>query len=129
MGPRTASWLSRPGLLRSLLAQVRLGIRLVREPRVPLMTKAVPLLAAIYLISPLDAVPDLLPILGQIDDLGLILVALVVFLRLCPATAVAFHRAAIAHGHTYAPMPAADDVIDAEWRHESTERTDDGHRP
>ena len=33
---------------------------------VPLLTKAVPLLAAIYLVSPLDLVPDVLPLLGQV---------------------------------------------------------------
>jgi uncharacterized membrane protein YkvA (DUF1232 family) len=99
-----------------LVSHARLTIRLLREPRVPLLTKAVPLLAALYLVSPLDVVPDFLPLLGQIDDLTLILIALAAFLRLCPWATVAFHPGAIAEGRRYAPMSSTDDVIDAEWR-------------
>jgi uncharacterized membrane protein YkvA (DUF1232 family) len=110
------SWLSRPGALRALLSQLRLAIRLVREPRVPLLTKALPLLSALYLVSPLDLVPDVLPILGQLDDVGVILIALEVFVRLCPPAAAASHRAAIAQGRKYAPMSSTDDFIEAEWR-------------
>jgi uncharacterized membrane protein YkvA (DUF1232 family) len=116
MVARVTAWLWRPGLLRILFSHVRLAGRLLREPRVPFLTKAVPLLAALYLISPLDLVPDLLPLLGQVDDLTLILVGLAVFLKFCPPAAVAFHRGAIAEGRPYAPMSPTDDVIDAEWR-------------
>ena len=115
MAVRVTSWLWRPALLPTLLSHARLAIRLLREPRVSFLTKAVPLLAALYLVSPLDVVPDVFPLLGQIDDLTLVLVALVGFLRLCPPAAVAFHREAIAEGRPYAPMSPTDDVIDAEW--------------
>ena len=118
MVARMTSWLWRPGLLWTLLSRVRLAIRLVREPCVPLLTKALPLLAACYLISPFDFVPDVVPLLGQLDDLGLILIALEVFLRLCPTGALAFHRAAIDQGRGYAAMPPTDDSIDVEWRRE-----------
>jgi uncharacterized membrane protein YkvA (DUF1232 family) len=111
MAPRLA-------LLRTLLGHLRLAARLVREPRVPLLTKALPFLAAVYVASPLDFIPDVLPVLGQVDDLGIILVALEGFVRLCPAGAVAFHRAAIEQGGRYSPMRPADDFIDAEWRRE-----------
>jgi uncharacterized membrane protein YkvA (DUF1232 family) len=116
MAVRVTSWLERPGLFRMLLSQMRLAIRLLREPRVPLLTKAVPLLAGLYLMSPLDLIPDVIPLLGQVDDLGLILGAITVFLRLCPPTAVAFHGAAIAERRRYGPMLPTEDVIDAEWR-------------
>jgi uncharacterized membrane protein YkvA (DUF1232 family) len=115
---RTTSSLWRPGFLLTLLSRARLAARLLREPAVPWAPKAVPLLAAFYLVFPLDAVPDLLPVLGQLDDLGIALLALEVFLRLCPAAAVAFHRAALAAGRRYGPMPPTADVIDAEWRHQ-----------
>lgn len=118
MAARVTSWLLRPRLLRTLLSQVRLAVRLLREPRVPLLTKALPLLAALYVISPLDLAIDVLPVLGQLDDLVVILVTLEVFLRLCSTVAVAFHRTAIAQGRKYSAMSPADDVIDAEWRRE-----------
>jgi uncharacterized membrane protein YkvA (DUF1232 family) len=117
MGVRVTSWLSQPSLLRTLVSHLRLTVRLLREPGVPLSIKALPVLAALYALSPLDFVPDVLLGLGQLDDLGVALVALEAFVRLCPAEAVSFHRAALAQGRTYSPMPSAGEVIDAEfWR-------------
>lgn len=110
------SWLSRPGLLRTLLAQIRLAVRLIREPRVPALIKAVPLLAALYIVWPLDVIPDVIPVLGQLDDLGIAILAIEVFLKLCPADARAFHERAIADRRGYSPMGAGSDFIDAEWR-------------
>ena len=118
MAARIVSWLSWPALLRTLVAHARLAVRLVREPSVPLLLKAMPLLAALYVISPVDVIPDLLPVLGQMDDLGLVLIVLELFLRWCPADAVTFHRSAIAAHTKYAPMITRGQVIDAEWRKE-----------
>jgi uncharacterized membrane protein YkvA (DUF1232 family) len=113
------SLLWRPRLLKTLLTHARLAFRLVREPRVPLLVKAMPFLAIVYVISPLDFIPDVLPVLGEIDDLVIVLTALQVFLRLCPADAVQFHSGAIAQSRRYTPMAATDTIIDAEWRHGS----------
>src|SRR5947207_12653493 len=103
-------------MLRTLVSHVRVSFRLLREPRVPLLLKLIPVLAAGYVISPLDFIPDVLPIVGQIDDLGIIFLALEVFLKFAPAEAVDFHRAAVAEGRRFGPMPAAGEVIDAEFR-------------
>jgi uncharacterized membrane protein YkvA (DUF1232 family) len=115
MGVRVTSLMSRAGLLRTLVSHARLALRLIREPRVPLLMKALPIAAVAYVISPLDFVPDVIPILGQLDDLGILLLGLESFLRFCPASAVTFHRDAIAEGRRYTPMSATDGFIDAEW--------------
>jgi uncharacterized membrane protein YkvA (DUF1232 family) len=117
MAIRISSWLSRPLSLRALIGQVRLAIRLFREPRVPTALKAVPVLALLYVLSPIDLVADFIPGLGQLDDLGVILAALEFFVRLCPAATQTFHREAVAQRRPYAPMTSIDDVIEAEWRH------------
>jgi uncharacterized membrane protein YkvA (DUF1232 family) len=122
MALRTTSWLSLPSLARTLVSHVRLTLRLLREPGVPVLTKAVPVVAALYVISPLDFVPDFLPVLGQLDDLGMILIALEAFLNVCPAGTVNFHRAALAQGRKYSPMPLAGEIIDAEFRREESSR-------
>ncbi len=111
------SWLSRPSLLRTLITRARLTVRLLREPRVPLVLKAVPVLAVCYIVFPLDVVPDVLPVLGELDDLGVLVIAVEAFLLLCPAAATEFHRAALAQGSRYCPMPLSGEVIDAEFRH------------
>jgi uncharacterized membrane protein YkvA (DUF1232 family) len=106
-------------MLRTLVSHVRVTLRLLREPRVPLLLKLIPVLAAGYVISPLDFVPDVLPVVGQLDDLGIIFVALEGFLRLAPADAVDFHRSAVAEGRRFGPMPPGGDAIDAEFiRHD-----------
>lgn len=108
--------MAKPGLLKALLAQARLALRLIREPAVPLLAKAVPVFAALYLIWPLDFLPDIFPVLGQLDDVGLVLAAMEIFLRLCPDAPAAFHREALSAGRRYAPMPAQAGYVDAEFR-------------
>jgi len=90
-------------------------LRLVREPAVPPYLKVVPFAALAYVLSPLDFLPDVLPIVGQLDDLGVFILGVKLFLRLCPADAVAFHREAIDQRRPFAPMSPASNVIDAEF--------------
>lgn len=118
MGAGGGSWMEKPGLVRTLVARARLGFRLIREPAVPLAAKAIPLLGGLYLIWPLDFLPDLFPILGQLDDLGILLAALEAFLHLCPEAPATFHRDALAAGRRYTPMPPRDGFVDAEFRRE-----------
>jgi uncharacterized membrane protein YkvA (DUF1232 family) len=110
--------LSRFGLFRTLVGHARLALRLIREPGVPLVAKAVPFLALAYVISPIDFLPDVFPIVGQLDDLGIVALALQLFIRFCPPAATAFHRDAIAQSRPYSPSTVPGDVIDAEWRRE-----------
>jgi uncharacterized membrane protein YkvA (DUF1232 family) len=46
--------------------------RYVRDPRVALWRKLTGLWAVLYFLSPVDALPDFIPLLGQLDDLGVI---------------------------------------------------------
>ncbi len=64
--------------------------RLVKDARVPTAEKALLLGAVIYVISPLDFIPDVFPFIGQVDDLYV--VALVV-LRLINRTDESIVRA------------------------------------
>ena len=116
------SWMA---LVGTLLARVRLTWRLLREPGVAILAKALPLLSIFYVIFPLDFVPDLIPVLGQLDDLGVVVLAMEAFVHLCPPDAVAFHRDAIAFGRKYTPMLRPEEagrVIDAEFRHDDDKR-------
>ena len=116
MADRVTSVFSWPSLFRTLVSHVGLTMRLLREPAVPVLTKVLPFLALLYVISPLDFVPDFLPVLGQLDDLGVIVIVLEGFLKLCPGRAVDFHRAELAQGRKYSQMPLAGEIIDAEFR-------------
>ena len=51
--------------------ELLLAWALLRDPRSPKAAKLVTVLAALYIVSPIDFVPDTIPILGWLDD-GLI---------------------------------------------------------
>jgi uncharacterized membrane protein YkvA (DUF1232 family) len=46
--------------------------RYVRDPRVPMWRRFAGLLAVAYFVMPVDVIPDFLPILGWLDDLGVL---------------------------------------------------------
>jgi uncharacterized membrane protein YkvA (DUF1232 family) len=49
------------------------------DPRVPLALKLIPALAALYVAMPIDIGPDFIPILGQLDDVAILLIGLKAF--------------------------------------------------
>ena len=50
--------------------------RLLRDPRVPRRAKAALVVAIPYLVSPIDLIPDFIPVLGQLDDALLVIAVL-----------------------------------------------------
>jgi uncharacterized membrane protein YkvA (DUF1232 family) len=78
--------------LGALWKSGRLALRLARDPRVPLYAKAVLGVAALYAISPLDFIPDWIPVIGQLDDVAALAAAITLFIRLCPPSVVEEHE-------------------------------------
>ena len=56
-----------------------------RDPRVPWYAKAVVALVAAYAFSPIDLIPDFIPVLGYLDDLVLLPIGIAFAIRLMPA--------------------------------------------
>lgn len=48
--------------------EIMMVFAMLRNPTAPAIAKLVALLAAVYIVSPVDLVPDVIPILGWIDD-------------------------------------------------------------
>jgi uncharacterized membrane protein YkvA (DUF1232 family) len=71
-------------VLRRLPAYSRLAAALLREPTLKLLHKAILIGGLAYLISPIDLIPGLIPILGQLDDLAVALWTLRLALRTMP---------------------------------------------
>lgn len=69
---------------KNALNDLRLVSALMRDPRVAMQVKAIPALATVYLLSPLDLVPTWIPILGQLDDLAVMMLAVRTFKRMVP---------------------------------------------
>ena len=64
-----------------------------RDPRTPLYAKLFGLLIAAYALSPIDLIPDFIPVLGLVDDVILIPVGVWLFEKMIPADQFAEHRA------------------------------------
>lgn len=69
--------------------RVRLVCRLVKDRRVPLTAKLIIPLLVLYLISPIDLIPDFIPVLGYLDDLLVLMLAVWAFAKLAPPGIVA----------------------------------------
>ncbi len=65
----------------------------VRDPRTPALARFVGLLVAAYALSPIDLIPDFIPVLGLVDDAILIPAGVWLFERLVPTQLLAEHRA------------------------------------
>lgn len=59
-------------LVAKLPRYLQLTIRLLRDSRVSRLDRALVLAAFAYLLMPADVIPDVIPVLGQVDDLALI---------------------------------------------------------
>lgn len=64
-----------------------------RDPRTPKLAKFVALATAAYALSPIDLIPDFVPVLGLLDDLILVPAGLWLALKLIPADLMAEFRA------------------------------------
>ena len=64
-----------------------------RDPRTPWGAKAMAAAVAAYALSPIDLIPDFIPILGYLDDLVLLPVGIYLILKLVPAPVLRESRA------------------------------------
>lgn len=80
----------------SLTHKLRVDVHAVslaaRDPSVPWHARAVGLLVAAYALSPIDLIPDFIPVLGLLDDLVLVPIGIWLFLRLLPDGVFERHR-------------------------------------
>lgn len=69
--------------------RLRLCWRLLRDERVSPLKYALPTLISLYVLSPVDPIPDFLLGIGQMDDLGLVIAGILLLGRLIPMMAPA----------------------------------------
>ena len=70
---------------RALKAETLALYLAVRDPRVPWYAKVTAAVVVAYALSPIDLIPDFVPILGYLDDLILIPLGIALVLRMIPA--------------------------------------------
>jgi len=74
---------------RGMRDQLRLSWRLLRDERVSALKFALPTFLALYVLSPIDPIPDFLLGLGQVDDLGIVIAGVLLLARIIPRLAPA----------------------------------------
>lgn len=89
------AWRDRAGALRAQALTVWYA---ARDPQMPGWLRALALAIAAYAFSPIDLVPDFIPVLGLLDDLVLLPLGIALLVRLTPPAVIARAqaRAAIA---------------------------------
>jgi uncharacterized membrane protein YkvA (DUF1232 family) len=63
-----------------------------RDPRVPWYAKALAIVVAGYALSPIDLIPDFIPVLGYLDDVILVPLGVLLVIRLIPPEVMTEHR-------------------------------------
>jgi uncharacterized membrane protein YkvA (DUF1232 family) len=64
-----------------------------RDPRTPWYARVLTMLIVAYALSPIDLIPDFIPVLGYLDELILLPVGIYLVLKLVPEEALADARA------------------------------------
>jgi len=97
------------GFFSGLWHQVQLVYKLMLDPEVPIYLKILPFAALVYLIFPFDFLPDVIPGIGQLDDITILIVGAKMFIELAPDQVVARHLRKM-YGQGELPVETEDGV-------------------
>jgi len=100
---------------RTLRRDVHALYLAARDPRLPWYAKAVAALVAAYALSPIDLIPDFIPVLGYLDDVILVPLGILCAIRLMPPSILAEHRRAAARAQGRPVSAIAAGAIAAIW--------------
>jgi uncharacterized membrane protein YkvA (DUF1232 family) len=64
--------------------KLKLALALARDSRIPLALRAIPPGLILYLATPIDVIPDFIPVIGHLDDLVIAIIGVGILLRFTP---------------------------------------------
>ncbi|MFN3944993.1 MAG: YkvA family protein [Allosphingosinicella sp.] len=96
MPRRTDRRARRASLVKRIRIEAHAAWLAARDPRTPWHARAFGFLVATYALSPIDLIPDFIPVLGLVDDIVIIPAGMWLFARMVPEELFAEHRAAAA---------------------------------
>jgi uncharacterized membrane protein YkvA (DUF1232 family) len=86
-----------------------------RDRRTPMLPKVLALIVAAYALSPIDLIPDFVPVLGYLDDLVLVPLGLMLVVRMIPPGLMAEFRVAAETLSTRPTSTIATTLIVLSW--------------
>lgn len=86
-----------------------------RDPRTPWGVRVLAMAVAAYALSPIDLIPDFIPVLGYLDDLLIVPLGILLVVRMIPPELLAEHRAAAARRSARPVSVAAAALMIALW--------------
>ncbi|OGK06815.1 MAG: hypothetical protein A2W80_08095 [Candidatus Riflebacteria bacterium GWC2_50_8] len=86
-----------------------------RDPRTPLFVRLLAIAIAGYALSPIDLIPDFIPVLGYLDDVILLPLGILLVIKLTPHEVVEASRAKARELSTKPTSTAAAVIIVAIW--------------
>ena len=98
--------------LLNIFRNIRLVWRLLWDRRVPLFVKMFIPISITYLALPFDLIRDFFPVVGRADDVIILVIAMILFIRLSPLQIVQEHREAIWGTR----VPEGDNVTEAAYK-------------
>jgi len=103
--------------IRAIFDQLGMLWLALRDPRVPLVAKALAFVTIAYAVSPIDLIPDFIPVLGQLDDLIIVPLGVMLSMRLIAPAVRQDLRALMAdnRGHPSMRAGAAMGVVVTSW--------------
>ena len=102
------------GILAEIIKNIKLIWRLLNDRRVSPWLKMIMPATLLYLLFPIDIVPDIVPGLGQLDDIAVILLGLKFFVEMCPEEIVRQHLDELASVASPWRVVEEDDTPEAE---------------
>ncbi len=112
-------------MIEKLVLQLKLIIRLLRDSRINILLKLIPMFAILYFIFP-DPFPFPIP-----DDIGVIIIGFYLFVQLCPPEIVAEHMAVLNQGipGTWRDPKDSGEVIDVGFNELDPKKDTDQEQP
>jgi uncharacterized membrane protein YkvA (DUF1232 family) len=104
-----------PSLATRIRVQAHAAFLTARDRRCPWYARAFGLLVTAYALSPIDLIPDFIPLIGLLDDAVLIPLGLWLFLKMVPPELFEEHRLAAAAAAARPVSRAGVAIVVAAW--------------
>ncbi len=104
------------GLIQDVVRHIKLIWLLIKDKRVNVFLKFLPIASLVYLVSPIDMLPGMVvPVIGALDDAAIIWIGTSLFISLCPENIVQEHTHALERTLTgiWKNSESEDEIVDA----------------